>query len=447
MSRGKTGAATRIRRTLERIARWIGGAAGPGDEPALPDHGQRAGPSNRNGADHDRDRSARLGFAAVGRGLGVCLAAPAGARRLGSLPRVVRARLVDHRPAGAARGARHGVRDAARAGRPAGLARRPGNGGGAGQDPARVAPSGACLAAGHRHAGARRCAPLLRQRRRHELVPGRARHVERRGARARARAGLASGRRLAGGHARRRKRASALRTRGAARTRAAGLARLAGARHRAPGRRRHPATRRHRADRAARRRRLPGGRRGGARCTDVARPRRRLARARRRAARPSLRRLRAARRRRLADGARGARHAGRRRRLTARVAAVGPSARWRRRDARRRAALGARRADGAWPADPVQRPLRLLSRGLPPRRGVAVRQLARLGRLARGRPAGRSERVRSGVLATLERLGRAPELYAVTRAGELQPIAVANRVQAWTVGARWALTHGWTGRR
>jgi hypothetical protein len=55
--------------------------------------------------------------------------------------------------------------------------------------------------------------------------------------------------------------------------------------------------------------------------------------------------------------------------------------------------------------------------------------------------------VRSGVLATLERLGRAPELYAVTRAGELQPIAVANRVQAWTVGARWALTHGWTGRR
>jgi glycogen debranching enzyme len=68
------------------------------------------------------------------------------------------------------------------------------------------------------------------------------------------------------------------------------------------------------------------------------------------------------------------------------------------------------------------------------------------GLLAAGRRA-EAERVRSGVLAALERLGRAPELYAVTRAGELQPIAVANRVQAWTVGARWALTHGWTGRR
>jgi len=65
------------------------------------------------------------------------------------------------------------------------------------------------------------------------------------------------------------------------------------------------------------------------------------------------------------------------------------------------------------------------------------------------RAAGRAdaaERVRGGVLAALDRLGRAPELYAVTAAGELEPVAVANRVQAWTVGARWALEHGWDGR-
>ena len=57
-----------------------------------------------------------------------------------------------------------------------------------------------------------------------------------------------------------------------------------------------------------------------------------------------------------------------------------------------------------------------------------------------------AERVRSGVLAALDRLGRAPELYAVTRASELEPAPAANRVQAWTVGARWALEHDWTGR-
>jgi glycogen debranching enzyme len=57
------------------------------------------------------------------------------------------------------------------------------------------------------------------------------------------------------------------------------------------------------------------------------------------------------------------------------------------------------------------------------------------------RAAGRdedAERVRSGVLAALDELGRAPELYAVTRSGELEPVAMSNRVQAWTVGARWA---------
>ena len=54
--------------------------------------------------------------------------------------------------------------------------------------------------------------------------------------------------------------------------------------------------------------------------------------------------------------------------------------------------------------------------------------------------------MRGGVLAALDRLGRSPELYAVTAAGEPEPVAIANRVQAWTVGARWALEHGWDGR-
>jgi glycogen debranching enzyme len=57
-----------------------------------------------------------------------------------------------------------------------------------------------------------------------------------------------------------------------------------------------------------------------------------------------------------------------------------------------------------------------------------------------------AERVRTGVLAALRRLGRAPELYAVTEPGELQPVAIANRVQAWTVGAAWALDAEWDGR-
>jgi hypothetical protein len=57
-----------------------------------------------------------------------------------------------------------------------------------------------------------------------------------------------------------------------------------------------------------------------------------------------------------------------------------------------------------------------------------------------------AEHVRTGVLAAIERLGEAPELYAVTRTGELEPIALSNRRQAWTVGARWALANHWDGR-
>jgi glycogen debranching enzyme len=57
-----------------------------------------------------------------------------------------------------------------------------------------------------------------------------------------------------------------------------------------------------------------------------------------------------------------------------------------------------------------------------------------------------AEQVRAGVLAALERLGRAPELYALPVGGEPEGIPISNRVQAWTVGARWALEHEWDGR-
>jgi glycogen debranching enzyme len=57
-----------------------------------------------------------------------------------------------------------------------------------------------------------------------------------------------------------------------------------------------------------------------------------------------------------------------------------------------------------------------------------------------------AERVRTGVLAALERLGRAPELYAVEPGGSLATVPIANRVQAWTVGARWALEQEWDAR-
>jgi glycogen debranching enzyme len=66
------------------------------------------------------------------------------------------------------------------------------------------------------------------------------------------------------------------------------------------------------------------------------------------------------------------------------------------------------------------------------------------------RAAGRleeAERVRAGVLAGVERIGRYPELYAVTGAGAggVEVIAISNFVQAWTVGAVWALRHEWDG--
>jgi len=65
------------------------------------------------------------------------------------------------------------------------------------------------------------------------------------------------------------------------------------------------------------------------------------------------------------------------------------------------------------------------------------------------RAAGRAEEaeaLRRGVLRALDSFGGAPECYAVTRSGALERIEIANRVQAWTVGADWALRERWDGR-
>ena len=56
-----------------------------------------------------------------------------------------------------------------------------------------------------------------------------------------------------------------------------------------------------------------------------------------------------------------------------------------------------------------------------------------------------ADRVREGVLAALQTLGDAPELYAVTDDGPRR-IPIANRVQAWTIGAQDALQRSWDGR-
>jgi glycogen debranching enzyme len=56
-----------------------------------------------------------------------------------------------------------------------------------------------------------------------------------------------------------------------------------------------------------------------------------------------------------------------------------------------------------------------------------------------------AERLRRGILAAIESIGQAPELFAAGPDGP-RPIPIANRIQAWTVGARWALEHEWDGR-
>ena len=68
------------------------------------------------------------------------------------------------------------------------------------------------------------------------------------------------------------------------------------------------------------------------------------------------------------------------------------------------------------------------------------------------RAAGRhaeAEKVRTGVLDAVQRLGGYPELYAVDdgdSAQPVQPVRLANHVQAWTVGAVWAFRNDWSGR-
>jgi glycogen debranching enzyme len=66
------------------------------------------------------------------------------------------------------------------------------------------------------------------------------------------------------------------------------------------------------------------------------------------------------------------------------------------------------------------------------------------GLRAAGREA-EAEQVRNGVLAAIRTLGDAPELYAVTDDGPRR-IPIANRVQAWTIGAQVALQRSWDGR-
>ena len=57
-----------------------------------------------------------------------------------------------------------------------------------------------------------------------------------------------------------------------------------------------------------------------------------------------------------------------------------------------------------------------------------------------------AQHVRDGVRRAVATLGNHPELYAVTPQGELREIAIANRVQAWTVGAVLAFDDDWDGR-
>lgn len=58
-----------------------------------------------------------------------------------------------------------------------------------------------------------------------------------------------------------------------------------------------------------------------------------------------------------------------------------------------------------------------------------------------------AQRVRRGVLAGVERIGHYPELYAVTKSdpGHPEVATLSNFVQAWTVGAVWALRNEWDG--
>ncbi len=56
-----------------------------------------------------------------------------------------------------------------------------------------------------------------------------------------------------------------------------------------------------------------------------------------------------------------------------------------------------------------------------------------------------AERLRRGILEAIEAIGGAPELFAAGPEGP-ERIPVANHIQAWTLGAGWALEHEWDGR-
>ena len=322
---------------------------------------------------------------------------------------------------------------------------RPGDRRGAGQDPARVPARGGRLVRRGRLAGPRRRAALLRHRRRDELVPGRARGARRRRADARARAGLAR---------RRRPGCEARSTRAAASSATALAAAPAGSRSRAGATRsrrssstpRAPASCAPTAARrlrrwptpTARRWRSPRSTRSSGSTPAAAGPR-----ARRRCAARVAEAFVPGAARRLVDGARGRRGAGAGGRLAARLAAVGGRAR-----RGRRGRGGAERLVQPDVLTPFG--LRTLSSEHPAFRPRAYHRgavwpfdcwLGWGGLRAAGRDA-EAERVRAGVLAALDRLGRAPELYAVSarrraRAGPgRKPRAGLDRRRALGVRAR-----------
>ena len=104
------------------------------------DRARRAATRSRSCQALTRRRAAHDVIEAVlsRRGLAVRVGAAGRAGRPGPLPRAVRPRLADHRAAAAAGAPGDRARDAARARRASGRARRPGHAGGAGEDRARV---------------------------------------------------------------------------------------------------------------------------------------------------------------------------------------------------------------------------------------------------------------------------------------------------------------------
>ena len=134
------------------------------------------------------------------------------------------------------------------------------------------------------------------------------------------------------------------------------------------------------------------------------------------------------------DGRRGRRSRGEGRGLAAGLAAVGGCALTARGGAGGRPPVPSRTCSR--PSGCARSPSSTRSSPRPPTTA------GRSGRSTRGSagaacapPAARrqAERVRSGVLDALERLGLAPELYAVTDEGP-ERVPIANQVQAWTVG-------------